>query len=288
MSSSSPNRPDAASRPLPPLVLLAAGVGSRYGGVKPLAPVGHDDMPLLLVSMHQAAEAGFTHATVVTGPLTHEPIEAAIAKWGAPLDVKYASQAGFGPPRKKPWGTVAALLAGADDDGVAIANGDDLYGAQGFRDAADWWNRNPAGVNGALVAYRLGSTTKAIGTVNRGVADTDEHGRLVRLREHRGVEASGDGYRSDLEEQLSADSQASMNLWVLEPKVIALLRTVFDRFLEAHAGDEGAECLLPQEIGDMVSAGQLVIDVVTTTSTWLGVTYADDVAGVRAALAVAP
>jgi MobA-like NTP transferase domain len=288
MSSSSPTHHDAASRTLPPLLLLAAGIGSRYGGVKPLAPVGTDEMPLLLVSMHQAAAAGFTEAIVVTGPLTHDPIVEAITTWGSPLAVRYASQSGFGPPRKKPWGTVAALLAGADDRGVVIANGDDLYGRQGFNDAVNWWRRNPPGVNGALVAYRLGPTVNAVGAVNRGVAEADDRGRLVRLREHRGVEASGDGYKSDLEPFLPADSLASMNLWVLEPKVLTLLRAVFDRFLETHQGDESSECLLPLEIGELVNAGHIAVDVVPTLSTWMGVTYADDVAGVRAALAAAP
>jgi hypothetical protein len=270
----------------PPVVLLAAGRGSRYGGVKPLAPVGVGDMPLLVVELHQAARAGFTRAVVVTGALTHDAIVAALAEWPLPLVVETASQDGMGPPRDKPWGTVAAVLAGSGREGGVIANGDDLYGHRGFAAATAWSQRAVADrADAAVIAYRLGATVPAVGTVNRGVLTTTADGRLIAVHEHRHIARTDDGFRSDLTESLAADALVSMNLMVFTPHVTALLADRFDAFIAAHHGDAEAECLLSNELGSLLASGAIGIDVVETDSVWHGVTYAHDVPVVRAALA---
>jgi NDP-sugar pyrophosphorylase family protein len=264
---------------------MAAGIGRRYGGVKPLAPVGPDGMPLLLVELHQAAAAGFSDAVVVVGASTGPAIKDYFATADLPMTVSFASQEGFGPPRAKPWGTVPAVLAGLGDEGGLIANGDDLYGTKGFVSAAKWSrSTDPKKGDAALIAYRLDRTVSPNGSVNRGIVEA-ANGKLVQLRENHDVHHQGDGFTSKETDYLEPDTLVSMNLWVFLPNLVARLRTVFEDFLRDHGSEEGAECLLPDVIGDMVTSGTLTVDVIETDAQWHGVTWADDVPIVRAALA---
>jgi hypothetical protein len=270
---------------LPSLVLLAAGVGRRYGGVKPLAPVGPDGMPLLLVELHQAASAGFTKAVVVVGATTGPAIREAFDSAELPMAVSFVTQDGFGPPRAKPWGTVPAVLAGMPDEGGLVANGDDLYGAGGFAAAAAWVRSTAPGKgDAALVAYRLRRTVSESGSVNRGLVQA-ENGLLVGLRENHDVHHEGDAFASKEHGHIAPDALVSMNLWVFRSSIVAGLRKAFDEFLATNATDESAECLLPNVIGDMVTSGAVRVDVIETDAQWHGVTWADDVPIVRAALA---
>lgn len=241
-------------------------------------------MPLLFVGLHQAAAAGFDRAVVVVGASTETAIAEEVVSAELPVAVRLASQEGFGPSRAKPWGTVPAVLAGLPDDGGVVANGDDLYGVAGFAAAAEWIAASGEGKgDAAIVAYRLEQTVSDNGTVNRGLV-TSHEGRLVGLRENHDVHRVGDRFASKENDDIGPDALVSMNLWVLGSKAAAGLRAAFEVFLGEHASSESAECLLPNVIGDMVQSGDLTVDVIETNAQWHGVTWADDVAPVRAAL----
>ena len=272
-----------AVSPSIPLVLLAAGLGSRYGGVKPLAPVGPTAEPLLLIALRHAADAGFTEAVVVTSAATRGPIEAAL-NVPLPLAVRYADQGMVGPAREKPWGTVAGVLAADAGDRFVSANGDDLYGAEALRPARWYCDDGPSGTDAAMIGYRLDRTLSRTAGVSRAVSEIDRNGLLSNLVEHRDVQREGARVRSSTGASIAPETTVSMNLWAFRAPAVAALRDELTAFLDANRGSPTAELGLPQAIGRLAHAGTLRVAVYRTSATWHGVTWAEDVAVVRAAL----
>ena len=262
-----------------PIVLLAAGLGSRYGGLKPLAPVGPDGEPLLFVALRQAADAGFDRAVVVVGEQTEQPILHALAT--PPLPVSFRLQGRIGPARLKPWGTTEAVLSAAVDGDLVVANGDDLYGIEGLS-VARGWMLSGSGADGAAVLYEAGRTMSSRGGVSRAVPTIVE-GRLVGLVEERDVCRGPDGVIRTTDGRALAEEQpVSMNLWCLRATAIEALRVSFRAFRDRNADDADAELGLSTALGELL--GFLRFDALVTRSPWHGVTFAADVADVRAAL----
>jgi hypothetical protein len=273
-------------------VLLAAGLGSRFGGIKPLAPIGPDHEPLLQLALGQAAAAGFAAAVVVTGGASRFTVEAAIAGWTLPVTVVCARQDGIGPAREKPWGTVAALLAAArraPESDLVVANGDDLYGVAALATARRWPGAAPADDTGivadaALVAYPAARTLSPSGGVSRAVPVVDERGRLVQLVEHRDVQQLSGSIRTAAGLTLSPDDPVSMNLWVFRRRAVEEMAAAFHEFLRGHEDDPAAELGLPEAVGALVRGGRLQVDLLVTDSSWHGVTWPADTERVRAEL----
>ena len=260
-------------------MLLAAGLGSRYGGVKPLAPVGPDGQPLLAIALRQAADAGFDRAVVVVGEQTEQPIRHALG--APPLPVSFRLQGRIGPARLKPWGTTAAVLSAVGHSDLVIANGDDLYGVEGLAAARDWIT-SASGADGAAVLYEAGRTISSRGGVSRAVP-TITDGRLVGLVEERDVCRGPDGViRTTDGRGLAEEQPVSMNLWCLRLTAIEALQVSFRLFVARNADDVDAELGLSTAIGELL--GALRVDALVTRSPWHGVTFASDVADVRAAL----
>ena len=277
-----------------PLVVLAAGLGTRFGGSKVLAPVGIGGEPLLAIALEQAAAAGFTHVVLVARPDLHDAVVglAAVAQARVGLRVDVVDQATSEPSRDAPWGTVAAILIGVGAVGpsdtqrrpVVVANGDDLYGVEGLRRARDEARTLAAGdrpADAVCVAYPFGASllpaidpTASGEGVSRGLCRVDDEGRLLELHEGRHL----------LPGDVAADAPVSMNLWALGPRVLAQLQDRFAAFVEAHQDDPNGELGLPDALGALLAEGRLVARVVPTGARWLGVTFAEDVERVRAAL----
>ena len=274
-----PDIPVVAAETLPPIVLLAAGLGSRFGGVKPLAPVGPEGEALLSLALDQARRAGFTSAVIVVGPLTREAIVGALTD--PPIPVTFADQV----PRSgstKPWGTVDALMATELNGPLVVANGDDLYGVAALSDARLAAQR--ADIDGAAVMFPVGRTLSGIGGVSRAEPVIGTDGLLCALTERRGVGRVG-GVITDETGRVLADAEpVSMNLWALSSNAVGALTTLGLAFIASHNADLKAELGLPDAIGQLVGNGTLRIAVTVTDSTWHGVTFADDVAKVRAEL----
>ena len=263
-----------------PIVLLAAGLGSRFGGVKPLAPVGPDHEALLVLSLDQAKRAGFTEAVIVVGPLTRDAIVSALTN--PPIPVSFADQVGRDGKAGKPWGTVDALASTGLNGPLVVANGDDLYGVVALADAFAATQRSD--IDGAAVMFPVGRTLSGIGGVSRAEPVVDEDGLLRALTERRGVELVDGVIADGTGHVMEGDAAVSMNLWAFRPAAVDALRDLGRGFREQHRDDAEAELGLPDAIGRLVSSGQLSISVTVTDSTWHGVTFADDVEKVRAEL----
>ena len=261
------------------LVVMAAGLGSRFGGTKQLARVGPNGEAFLDFAIADARAAGATRAVLIV----RSDIEADVrrhfeTRGGLPddLDVAYVRQDAHGPSRSKPWGTAHAVLSAAE--AVAgpfmVCNADDYYGPTAYAalaHAIDGMADNEAW----LCGYRLHHTLPAEGTVTRGICQV-EGDRLTAIVEQEGI--------SRADNQFSEDTIVSMNLWAFSSAFFDALRGGFTRFLDQHNDNPTAEYLLPHAVAAEMESGLLTVGVVTTDETWIGVTNPNDLEIARAAL----
>jgi len=274
-------------------VILAAGVGSRYGGPKQIEPVGPAGATLLDYSIFDARRAGFETVVVVTRP----ELATAFDRIGATVVIQRLDDL---PPgltlplaRTKPWGTGHAVLAAAPAVGgpFAVVNADDFYGRDGFTRAAEFLAVGHAGESPATfanVAYPLRDTLSAAGGVNRAVCRADGAGWLESMEEVVDIRHLGDGTYEGTDARgrpvrLAGDAFVSMNLWVFTPAVFTLLRRGFTEFL-SHADAGRSEFLISNGIRDAVRRNEARVRLLGTSGRWLGVTYPDDRPTVGAAL----
>ena len=290
----------------PVLVVMAAGMGSRYGGLKQIDPVGSQGEAILDYSLYDAHEAGFETAVIIIKKAIEkdfmETVGARLQK--CPMEIRYAFQEldkipeGFSIPsdRTKPLGTSHAVLCAAPEiDGApfAVLNADDYYGKEAFRviynflcNAADTDKYNYC-----MVGYRLGNTVTDHGSVARGVCATDENGNLAEIVERTKIEKYAGGIRFTEDDgatwtDVGADTPVSMNMWGLTPSFLEELKNRFPKFLaqDMPKNPSKAEFLLPRTIDQMLKEGILTVKVLHTDDKWYGVTYAADKPKVVAAL----
>lgn len=269
------------------LVILAAGLGTRYGSDKQLERVGPGGELLLEYALHDAWRAGCRQAVLVIREALRAPLEAELESWRERLPVALAVQrqdaaVGAG-VRRKPWGTAHALLAArphASGD-VLVCNADDFYGAGAYAAVAAALR---AGAAHVVAGYALERTLSPHGGVSRAVCETTGDGRLVRIEEHTGIARAPVAIRDDRGRVLRGDVPVSMNLWGFHASIFDALATAFQSFAREHAGDDGAELRIPDVVNALVAAGGEV-RVVPVREQWFGMTYAADRAAVRAALA---
>lgn len=274
------------------LVVMAAGVGRRFGGDKQLVSVGPHGETFLDYAVAAAAAAGAAKVVLVV----RAEIEAAVRSHvsdrpsgliDAGVEFAYVRQDGHGPARAKPWGTAHAVLVAADEVAgpFVVCNADDYYGAStmaAIGSAAARLQPDEA----LLSVHRLGRTLSDTGAVSRGVCHLSGD-RLVAIVEHHGVARRPDGTVAATEPptELGEDDFVSMNLWAFSPAAFEWIEASFERFLAENRDDAGAECLLPAVVGDRLEQGLLSVGVVPTDEAWIGVTNADDLAAARSALA---
>lgn len=261
----------------PTLVVLAAGLGTRFGGHKQLAAVGPGGRPLLAYGIHDAARAGFDRAVVVTRAELEPSLRASLS--GAELPLEFARQA-TRPGR--PWGTGHALLAASDlvHEPFMVVNADDFYGAGTYRVLAEFLS-SPGGGDevpvGALATFPLGVTLSADGPVNRGICRTDDGAWLAGIEEVRGLAAG--------QREWALDTPVSLNCWGFTPAVFPLVQQRFTAHLEAGRGDPGGEFMLPTAVNDLVAGGQLRVRLLRATGPWIGLTWPGDAPRAAADLA---
>lgn len=283
VSGSAPrDRPDG-----PQLLLLAAGLGRRFGGPKQLAPVGPKGEPLLVVTAAQAAAAGFAHLLVVTRDELADRVAGVLDAAGhLPYDIVHQD----GPPRPVPWGTAHAVSRCADvvTAPFAVANADDFYGDPAFsRAAAACREAGPR--DAAVIGFTLGRTLSPHGGVARALCRTGPPtpgGRtprrpILELHECRGLQLVDGRVLDDEGTTHPADTAVSMNLWCLPPWVPGELAARFHDFVAANHHRPGAEFLLPAEIDRLRREDRLDLWLVPADAVWGGLTYAEDLAEVR-------
>ncbi len=277
----------------PTLLILAAGIGSRYGGLKQLDPIGPGGEVILDYSIYDALRAGFGKVVFVV----RKSIAEAVRSFFEPrlpetLEVRYVYQeldalpAGFTVPagREKPWGTGHAVLVAAPEihEPFAVINADDFYGRDAFERVGRFLTElaDPGANEYALIAYRLGNTLSEHGSVSRGVCSVDEHGFLTQITEHLEITRTDDGivYRDEAGtlKPIAADTLVSMNLLGFTPTLFRYLDDHFRPFLEKHAGNLKAEFLLPEVLNALIHAGEVRVRVLETRARWFGVTYRED------------
>ena len=285
--------------PSPALLVLAAGMGSRYGGLKQLDAVGPNGETLLDYSVQDAIRAGFSRIVfLIRRDIENEFREKVGARYAGKIGVGYAFQeladlpAGFRPPagRTKPWGTAHAVWCAREvmKEPFAAINADDFYGAETFSAAADFLgaaDQSARPAQFAMVAFRLGRTLSEHGTVARGICTIGEGGRLDGIEELTDIARQPGGLIASGDRILGENTAVSMNFWAFTKQVFPLLENELRRFLEAEGGSEKAECYLPSAVAAMVAAGVAQVTVLETMSDWFGVTYREDRARVVQSIA---
>ena len=282
----------------PTLVVLAAGMGSRYGGLKQLDPVGPLGEIILDYSVRDALAAGFGKVVFVIRREMAELFREAVGvRYEGIIEVAYAFQeleplpGGRVSPsgRTKPWGTGQAVLSAASvvREPFAVINADDYYGPSGFQALSGFLSGKTEG-HYAMVGYRLDRTLSENGTVSRGVCSVDGEGRLfeitertsIALRADRVIEAKGNPPLA-----LSGEEPVSMNFWGFTPDLFAKLERLFEEFLEERGEDPKAEFYLPAAVSSLIAAGEVMVTMLGTPDAWYGLTYPEDKPTVVEALA---
>ena len=269
------------------LVVMAAGLGSRFGGVKQLAAVGPEGEVILDYTIRDAVAAGVDEVILIVRTDIAADTEAHVrAIHGPDLALTLVCQDELGPPRDKPWGTVHAVLSAREavSSPFILANADDYYGSESFRIAADrLGDLDPT--RALLVAFEVGKTLPAQGAVTRGVCRVVD-GRLAEIEETSGLARDADGTIAAGDgPPIPADTPVSMNLWGFHPSIMEGLQGRWEAFYAANADAEKTECLLPTEIGVLTETTDLEVEVVSSPETWTGLTNPDDLETVRALIA---
>jgi len=287
---------------MPTLLIMAAGIGSRYGGLKQIDPVGPNGEIIIDYSIHDAIRAGFDKAVfVIRKEMEKAFCDEIIKRYESAIDCSLLFQeidSSVGrfevpPGRTKPWGTGHAVLVAADriNEPFAVINADDYYGARSFKILAD--RGVSAGDGGpdryAMVGYQLRNTLSEHGHVSRGVCAHDRAMRLKKIVERTRVVKSGAGaYFLDDEENknpLTGGEFVSMNLWGFGPSIFGHLEKRFAAFLAERGGDPKAEFYIPTVVDGLIGEGRAVVDILPTDDVWFGVTYKEDRAVARERIA---
>ncbi|MBE5794271.1 MAG: nucleotidyltransferase [Clostridiales bacterium] len=277
----------------PVLIIMAAGMGSRYGGLKQMDPVGANGELILDYSLFDARRAGFERAVIVIKKENEEAFRQVLGdRVSKHMQIDYAYQdlldvpEGYQIPegRKKPWGTGHAIYAARDlvDAPFCAINADDFYGYNAFKLAYEHLCSLKDDGDVAMVGYLLKNTLSESGSVARGVCTTDETGKLLDLTERTHIIPSMDGplMTEDMQTytRLSEDTVVSMNMWGFPAAMMQAIKDGFPKFLneDVPKNPEKAEYFLPKVVDTQLSAGNARVSVLTTPDKWYGVTYAAD------------
>lgn len=294
----------------PTVLVLAAGMGSRYGGLKQIDGLGPSGETIIDYSIYDAVRAGFGKVVYIVRDYFLEAFkEDVFRKYshvlcpdGTPLEFDFVTQeldkipAGFpvNPERQKPWGTAHAMLMAKDaiHEPFVVINGDDFYGRDSFRIAAEWCRAHEGseGIYG-IVGFEIDNTLSESGGVSRGICQYDEQGHLITVVEHHNVFIEQDGVlRGDNSQtgervELKAKDLCSMNMWCFTPDYFEKSEKEFEIFLKENSTELKKEFYIPFAVDNMVHSGSAACDVLSTSSRWFGVTFKEDRPGVVAKFA---
>ncbi len=275
----------------PTLLVLAAGMGSRYGGVKQLDRVGPSGETIIDYSLYDAIRAGFGKVVfIIRRDIERDFRDLFIDKLSGSIEVDYVFQEldalpqGYSvpPDRTKPWGTCHALLMadGVVKEPFAVINADDYYGVEAFGAVHDFLTEDSNDSSHALIGYRLGNTLSDHGDVNRGVCTVNRDGLLDGISEVRKISKSGGAIAAPDHKggslTFTGDEVVSMNLWGFKPSVFDLFRRELELFLDNSIDDKEAEIDIPTSIDKYIKSGDVTVKVIPTDSRWFGVTYRED------------
>jgi len=276
----------------PTLLILAAGMGSRYGGLKQIDPVGPNGEIIIDYSIYDAIRAGFGKLVFVIRHYFEDAFKEKIgSKFDGLVETAYAYQEmdvaleGFAlpPDRERPWGTGHAILAAKDviDEPFAVINADDYYGIDSFNVMARFLGGPAISPEGyAMVGFRLANTLSEYGSVTRGVCRCDDKLFLQDVVERSGIEKHENAVRffddDGTERLLTGEEIVSMNLWGFHPSIFTHLSAQFKHFLEENLNDPKAELFIPSVVHRLVKSSLVKVKVLPAHDKWFGVTYRED------------
>ena len=266
------------------LLIMAAGMGSRYGGLKQLDSVGPNQETIIDYSVYDAIRAGFDKVVFVIRREFYKEFKSSITdKYLGKIKVEFAFQelenlpADFSCPeeRKKPWGTGHAILSAKDiiqEPFVAI-NGDDFYGLESFKVVADYYQNG--GSEFSMVAFQLDNTLSDFGSVTRGLC-TLKGNKLDTVIETGGLIMSEKGMTSDRNIHLNGKEPVSMNVWGFTPDLFGYLESMFIQFLKEEGGALKSEYLIPSVVNNLIQTDRKSVHILHSSAKWFGVTYKED------------
>jgi dTDP-glucose pyrophosphorylase len=275
------------------LLILAAGMGSRYGGLKQIDKLGPGGETIIDYSIYDALHAGFDKIVfVIRKSIEAEFQEIVIEKFKGKIEVDYVlqeiehipSRFKLSVPREKPWGTAHAILMAKDKihDFFAVINGDDFYGKNSFLVLSHYLNTLSLSNTKtyAMVAYRLGNTLSDNGTVSRGICTVNKKQYLEKIVEHTKLNRNGDKiinrYADMSQTELSPSTLVSMNFWGFHPSIFGHIEDLFIDFLQKHIHNPASEFYIPFVIDNLIQQEKIEVKVLQTTSQWYGITYQED------------
>ena len=276
----------------PTLLVLAAGLGTRYGGLKQIDSIGPNGETIIDYSIYDGIRAGFGKVVFVIRHYFEDAFRAKVSsKFDRFVEIACAYQeldTSLGdftprPDREKPWGTGHAILVCKEviREPFAVINADDYYGANSLKTIFEFLTAQTNSPNAyAMVGYTLRNTMSEYGGVSRGVCECDERMFLKRVVERKRIERTTDGvqYRDadGTPHALTGNELVSMNLWGFQPSIFAFLESCFARFLKEHGREKNTELFIPSAVDELVGRGLATVKVLRTDDAWFGVTYRED------------
>lgn len=271
------------------LVVLAAGIGSRYGGIKQIDGFGPSGETIMDYSLFDAIRTGFSKIVFIVRDEIRETVkEMFLPKLKGKVEVEFVTQsldtfvppAYLNSPRTKPWGTSHAMLCAKEviHEPFAVINADDFYGREAFQSVADFFDQDKSGTH-AMVGYTLKNVLSEHGSVSRGCGETDAQGYLKSVVERTTIVKEGGKIISkekDGDLEMSPETPTSMNFWGFHPSIMPLTQTLFEEFLKNNHQNIKAEFFIPLVVNDMIKRGLGKVKVISGGSIWFGVTYKED------------
>ena len=266
------------------LLVMAAGMGSRYGGLKQLDAVGPNRETIIDYSVYDAIEAGFSKVVFIIRREFEAEFKSKITnKFSGKIQVELAFQDlqalpdGFACPegRNKPWGTGHAILSAVDliNEPFVVINADDFYGRESFQKLAEFYSKNNRSFS--MVVYKLDQTLSSFGGVTRGIC-TVENDRLKTVVETGNVRKTDQGVSSDSKVKLDGSEPVSVNIWGFTPALFDYLKDMFVDFMKKRGMELKSEFLIPSVINDLIQSGREQVHVLRSNANWFGVTYKED------------
>ncbi|MDD4109214.1 MAG: NTP transferase domain-containing protein [Prolixibacteraceae bacterium] len=275
----------------PTLLILAAGMGSRFGGLKQVEPVGPNGETIMDYSIYDAIKAGFGRVVfVIRESFAEEFIEKFDARLKGKIPVDYVYQEldylppGYAVPanREKPWGTAHAILVAGDaiNEPFCQLNADDFYGFNAYKVMAEFLTSSGDPDEYAMVGYKLSNTLSDYGHVSRGICEVDDNDLLCKIvettkilkRDGKIISVESDGS----EKQLTGNESVSMNIWGFKPSVFKVLEEKLVSFLDNNTDNPKAEIFIPSVVYEMIKENRAAVKVLKADSPWFGVTYKED------------
>jgi dTDP-glucose pyrophosphorylase len=274
----------------PTLLILAAGMGSRYGGLKQIDGIGPNDEPIIEYSIYDAIKAGFGKIVFVIREEFDSAFREIFDTFNNRIDIEYVYQPvnfkvdGLSlVERTKPWGTSHAVLVAKDviKEPFAVINADDYYGANSFKIMADFLANECSPSNMSMLGYILENTLSENGTVNRGVCEVDSKSNLIEVNEREKLARQEEKVEYNIgsdepSREVDPKSYVSMNYWGFHPSIFKDIEKGLHSFMKENSNSPTAEYYIPNIVSDKIKAGEIAIAVIPTNDNWFGVTYKED------------